>query len=116
MAEKPYKKQTKISAAVLVIGDGKNVLLSIREGRTLGGLWGVPYAEGRSQIEELLHGRSAIKIGEIRHDFTHKRLNITVYMSLPLENEILRDPESVPLATLDRKVLALYMGYLGEEP
>jgi A/G-specific adenine glycosylase len=109
-------KQTKISAAVLVIGDGKNVFLSIREGRTLGGLWGVPYAEGHTEIEKLLEGRNSMKIGELRHDFTHKRLNITVYRSPPLENEILRDPDSVPLATLDRKVLALYMGYLGEEP
>ena len=108
-------KQTKISAAALVIGDGKKVLLNLREGRTLGGLWGVPYAEDQTEIDELLERWNPIKIGEFRHDFTHKRLSITVYYSPPLESDILRDPDSVPLATLDRKVLALYMGHLGEE-
>ena len=108
-------KQTKISACALVVSDGTNILLNIREGRTLGGLWGVPYAEGREAIEELLRNRNATKIGELRHDFTHKRLDITVYSSHPLKQDVLRNPESVPLATLDRKVLKLYMGHLGEE-
>ena len=108
-------KQTHIRATALVISGDNGILLEAREGRTLGGLWGVPYAEGDTETLHLLQGRKTEQIGMVRHDFTHKRLDITVYTSQAQEGDILRSPDSVPLATLDRKVLALHKGHLGEQ-
>ena len=108
-------KQQKISAAVLVIDGSEGILLEAREGRTLGGLWGVPYAEGDVAKKQLLKGRKAEKIGSLRHDFTHKRLEVTVYTADAQDSDILRQPESVPLSTLDRKILSLYKAYQSEE-
>ena len=108
-------KQAHIHASALVISGDNGILLQARKGRTLGGLWGVPYAEGDTDTLLLLEGRKAEQIGQVRHDFTHKRLDITVYTSQAREDDILRNPDSVPLATLDRKVLALHKGHLGEQ-
>ena len=108
-------KQKHIHASALVISGENGILLEAREGRTLGGLWGVPYAEGDTDTLHLLKGRQAEQIGKVRHDFTHKRLDITVYTSQAREGDILCNPDSVPLATLDRKVLALHKGHLGEQ-
>ena len=108
-------KQTHVDATALVVmGDG-GFLLEAREGRTLGGLWGLPYAEGENATSTLLKAREAEKIGHVRHDFTHKRLNITVYISEAKDSDELRHPDSVPMATLDRKVLNFLRGYLGEQ-
>ena len=90
-------------------------MLAPRKGRTLGGLWGLPYAEGNTATSDLLEGRKFEEIGRIRHDFTHKRLNITVYISEATDADELHNPDSVPLATLDRKVLNFFKGYLGEQ-
>ena len=108
-------KQTQVQATALVVSGDKGILLEAREGRSLGGLWGVPYAEGNTESQKILKGRKAERIGKVRHDFTHKRLDITVYTSIAREGDILRHPDSVPLATLDRKVLALHKGHLGEQ-
>ncbi|MEE2746938.1 MAG: A/G-specific adenine glycosylase [Candidatus Thermoplasmatota archaeon] len=108
-------KQKQVQATALVIAGENGIVLEPREGRTLGGLWGVPYAEGVSESKHLLKGRSTEKIGTIRHDFTHKRLEITVFTSPPGDEDILRQPDTVPLATLDRKVLVLHKEHLGEE-
>ena len=108
-------KQTHIDATVLVVFGEDGILLEAREGRTLGGLWGLPYAEDAGEIRTLLRGRNAERIGDVRHDFTHKRLNITVYSSVAQEGDILHEPDSVPLATLDRKVLNIHKGHQGEQ-
>ena len=108
-------KQTQVQATALVVAGDKGVLLEARKGRSLGGLWGVPYAEGKTASKQILRGRKAEQIGNVRHDFTHKRLDIAVYTSIARESDILRHPDSVPLATLDRKVLALHKGHLGEQ-
>ncbi|MCH2637335.1 MAG: A/G-specific adenine glycosylase [Candidatus Thalassarchaeum sp.] len=108
-------KQTHIHATALVVSGEDGILLKARDGRVLGGLWGVPYAEGDADTQTLLRGRTAEKIGKVRHDFTHKRLEITVYSSPPEDDDILLNPDSVPLATLDRKVLALHKGHQGEQ-
>jgi len=114
----PLRKSTKqvhINATVLVVFGKGGFLLEAREGRTLGGLWGLPYAEGEVEITNLLHGRDASRIGQVKHDFTHKRFNITVYKSKSNSDDILRQPDSVPLATLDRKILNLHKEYQSEQ-
>ena len=108
-------KQAHVDATALIVSGEAGFLLEARDGRTLGGLWGLPYAEGEVATSALLKNRKAEKIGHVRHDFTHKRLNITVYISEARDNDELRHPDSVPMATLDRKVLNFLRGYLGEQ-
>ena len=108
-------KQKQIDAAVLVIGDQHKIRLEAREGRTLGGLWGMPYAEGNAAIRHLLQGRKAKKIGKLRHDFTHKRLHVTVYTAPAQPSDQLRQPDSVPLSRLDQKILSLFKVHQSEE-
>ena len=108
-------KQAHVDATALIVSGDGGFLLEAREGRTLGGLWGLPYAEGEDATSTLLKNREAEKIGHVRHDFTHKRLNITVYISEATDADELRHPDSVPMATLDRKVLNFLKGYLGEQ-
>jgi A/G-specific adenine glycosylase len=108
-------KQAHVDATALIVSGEGGFLLEAREGRTLGGLWGLPYAEGEVATSTLLKNREAEKIGHVRHDFTHKRLNITVYISQAKDGDELRHPDSVPMATLDRKVLNFHRGYLGEQ-
>ena len=81
----------------------------------MGGLWGVPFAEGAIATEQLLHGREVEKIGTIRHDFTHKRLHVTVYTSDATPLDILIKPDTVPLSTLDKKILGLFKVDKSEE-
>tara|TARA_B100000676_G_C18044965_1_gene827300 strand:- start:1754 stop:2134 length:381 start_codon:yes stop_codon:yes gene_type:complete len=108
-------KQKQIQAAALVIGGEQGMRLEAREGRTLGGLWGVPYAEGKVEIQQLLNGREVKEIGQLRHDFSHKKLHVTVYSANPSVSDELREPESVPLSTLDRKILELFKVHQSEE-
>ncbi len=108
-------KQKQIDATALVIGDGKGVRLEAREGRTLGGLWGVPYAEGTEATQQLLDGRDVKEIGTLRHDFTHKRLRVTVFTAEAQASDILRQPDSVPVSNLDRKILDLFKVHQSEE-
>jgi len=104
-------KQAQIDAVAIVVSDSNGILLEARKGRTLGGLWGLPYAEGEVDSTELLASREVKLIGKVRHDFTHKRLDIAVYISEVTENDETRSPESVPMATLDRKVLRFFRAH-----
>lgn len=104
-------KQRRVEAAALVIEGPEGLLLKAREGRTLGGLWGLPFEEGEGAVNRLLAGRDQVEeVGQLRHDFTHKRLEITVFTAAAIDGDALVDPTTVPLATLDRKVLALHRG------
>ena len=108
-------KQKQVTASVLVVSDANGILLQEREGRTLGGLWGVPYAEGEVATKQLLKGRTVKEIGKVRHDFTHKRLDITVYIAAPQLGDVLSNPDSLPLATLDRKVLSHHKAHQNKQ-
>jgi len=104
-------KQAKIAAVAIVVYNENGILLETRKGRTLGGLWGLPYAEGEESSSQLLASREVEFIGNVRHDFTHKRLDIAVYISKAAENDETRLPDSVPMATLDRKVLRFFRAH-----
>ncbi|MDP6899605.1 MAG: A/G-specific adenine glycosylase [Candidatus Thalassarchaeaceae archaeon] len=114
----PAKRSTKqrhVEATALVIGDGTKLVLEERKGRTLGGLWGLPFAEGKEATTDLLASRGltekdVTEIGHIRHDFTHKRLQITVLSAKSRKEHELIDPTTVPISKLDEKVIALHQG------
>ncbi len=108
-------KQKQIDAIALVIGGERGIKLEARKGRTLGGLWGVPYAEGEVAIRQLLQGRNVKEIGTLRHDFTHKRLHVTVYKADSQASDILHQPDTVPLSNLDLKILDLFKVHQSEE-
>ncbi|WP_018467811.1 A/G-specific adenine glycosylase [Calidithermus timidus] len=105
------RPQKAVEAVALVLQGPYGVLLEPRQGRSLGGLWGVPMAEGHS-LEPLL-GRLAAEhgtaiptpehAGRVQHAFTHRRLTVQVYKSRwegPAQ-----DPRGKPLSQLDRKIL-----------
>jgi len=100
-------KQKRILATVLIVEGPKGILLEARQGKTLSGMWGLPMSEGG---EDLLIGRQTEHIGHVRHDFTHKRFEISVHRAPAREGDALVDPSTVPLAKLDQKVLALHRG------
>lgn len=107
--------QKKVKASAIIIHGESGLLLNAREGKTLGGLWGVPYLEGDDSTTKLLESleigiEEVLEIGRIRHDFTHKKIEITVLMMNASEQHELTNPDSVPLATLDKKVIALCKG------
>ena len=62
-----------------------------------------------------IYGREVEKIGTVRHDFTHKRLNVTVYTSAATPLDILTHPDTVPLSTLDKKILVLFKADKSEQ-
>lgn len=105
------RRQKLVEAVALVLQGPHGVLLEPRQGRALGGLWGVPMAEGLA-LEPLLerlaagHG-TAIPApehaGTVQHAFTHRKLRVQVYKS-PWEGPA-HDPHSKPLSQLDRKIL-----------
>lgn len=107
--------QKKVKATAIIVQGKSGLLLKAREGRTLGGLWGLPYFEGEDSTTKLLESlqlthADVTEIGHIRHDFTHKQIEITVLMTEASDQHDLVNPDSVPLATLDRKVIALCKG------
>ena len=113
--EKRRTKQRLVEATALVIGDGTKLVLEERKGRTLGGLWGLPFAEGKEATSDLLTSRGltendVTEIGHIRHDFTHKRLQITVLSAESTMGQKLTDPTTVPISKMDEKVIALHQG------
>ena len=75
----------------------------------------MPYAEGKAAVRQLLSGREVKEIGRLRHDFSHKKLHVTVYSANAAATHELRQPESVPLSTLDRKILELFKVHQSEE-
>ncbi len=108
-------KQKKVKATAIIIHGNSGLLLNPRKGRTLGGLWGVPYLEGDEASVRLLKSLQldvgeVLEVGQVRHDFTHKQIEITVLMTKASEHHKLVDPDSVPLATLDKKIIALCKG------
>ncbi|MDP6906059.1 MAG: A/G-specific adenine glycosylase [Candidatus Thalassarchaeaceae archaeon] len=105
-------KQKKVQATVLIIAGNGGLVLNEREGKILGGLWGLPYQEGENAQINLLNSlniedENITEIGQITHDFSHKKIQITVLLTSS-KNHKLTNPRDVPLATLDRKVIALY--------
>ncbi len=108
-----HRRQARAVHAVALVLHGRGgVVLERRQGSMLGGLWGIPYSEGRSAITELLESfalREARFVGHVHHSFTHKRLTVEVYtatVDLPGDN-----PAERPLSRLDEKILALEEAY-----
>ena len=106
----PQKRtQRAVEAVVLVLWDKNGVFLERREGGLLGGLWGVPLAEGPKVLQKLLSRFGldrAEYVRQVRHAFTHKRLSVDVYTAFWEGNG--EDPRSRPLSVLDRKILRLF--------
>lgn len=105
------RPQKAVEAVALVLHGPRGVVLEPRQGRSLGGLWGVPMAEGRSLeplLERLAAGHGAAiptpeHVGTVQHAFTHRRLTVEVYKSR--WEGLTHDPQGKPLSQLDRKIL-----------
>ncbi len=104
---KKKKKQKSVSLVALIIHNLEGVHLIERTGKTLGGLRGIPLAEVGIESDDLLSGRDVTHIGKIKHDFTHRKLLVDVYSTSPRSGEVVIDPETAPLSSLDRKILSL---------
>ncbi|MDW8425193.1 MAG: A/G-specific adenine glycosylase [Meiothermus sp.] len=104
----PRRRQQKnLEVAALVLQGPGGIFLEQRRGRVLGGLWGVPMEEGPGALERLLARfglETAEPVGTLRHDFTHRKLNIRVYRAPWAAQE---NPAHRPLSRLDRKILEL---------
>ncbi len=105
------KKRTQraVEAVALVLWSQDGVFLEWREGGLLGGLWGVPLAEGPKALEGLLSRfglNHAEYVGYVHHTFTHKRLSVKVYAAF-WEGDG-ENPDSRPLSALDRKILRVW--------
>lgn len=101
------RPQKSLEVVALVLQGPSGTYLELRQGRVLGGLWGVPMEEGPGALERLLARfrlEKAEPVGTVRHDFTHRKLNIQVYKA-PYEAQ--ENPEHRPLSRLDRKILKL---------
>lgn len=102
------RRQRAVEAAALVLKGQAGYVLERRDGQALGGLWGVPMAEGEDALPALLarYGLAEARLlGTVRHAFTHKRLTVHVHAApWPGPGE---DPERRPLSRLDQKILAL---------
>jgi adenine-specific DNA glycosylase len=101
--------QKPVSAVALVL-QAKNgkVFLTKREGRTLGGLWGFPMAEGPdalSILKKKYRFKHTKQIGTILHSFTHKKITLEVVWA-PTRRKVY-NPKTMPLSRLDCKVLEL---------
>lgn len=97
-------KQRRVQATALLVEGPGGLLLHRREGRSLGGLWGVPLSEEDASV---LGQRETRLLGRVRHDFTHKRFEIEVHLASAEPEDVMTAPDSVPLSTLDRKIIAL---------
>lgn len=96
-----------LEVVALVLQGPSGIHLELRQGPVLGGLWGFPMEEGPGALERLLARfglGKADPVGVVRHDFTHRKLNIQVYKASWGAKE---DPEQRPLSRLDRKILKL---------
>lgn len=105
------RRQKAVTAVALVLRGARGVLLEPRRGPVLGGLWGVPMAEGEALgplLERLAadHGTPIAPpepVGTVRHAFSHRKLEVRVYRSA-WEGPG-HDPADKPLSQLDRKIL-----------
>lgn len=96
-----------IELTALILGGPMGVYLEPRSGGVLEGLWGVPMEEGPGGLERLLRRfglEEARFVGRLRHDFTHRRLQVWVYQAPWARVE---DPRRRPLSRLDQKILSL---------
>ncbi|MDP6856787.1 MAG: A/G-specific adenine glycosylase [Candidatus Thalassarchaeaceae archaeon] len=96
----------KILGHALVINSPEGVVLSRRKGSQLGGLWGVPISEDPNGLESLCSKHdveSPIKVGEIRHAFSHRDFNLQVWRIDVMKGGI--PSGSVPISRLDQKIL-----------
>jgi A/G-specific adenine glycosylase len=110
------RAQKPAEAAALVLYGKDGVFLERRDGGLLGGLWGVPLAEGPAALERLLSRfglAHATYVGQVRHAFTHKRLSVEVYAAF-WEGKG-EDPKSRPLSVLDHKILRLFAEWRTQE-
>ncbi|MCX7782279.1 MAG: A/G-specific adenine glycosylase [Meiothermus sp.] len=101
------RSQKGLEVVALVLQGPSGIHLELRQGRVLGGLWGVPMEEGAGALERLLARfglEKAEPVGTVRHDFTHRKLHIRVYQA-PWEAK--ENPAHRPLSRLDRKILKL---------
>ncbi|AEB10971.1 A/G-specific adenine glycosylase [Marinithermus hydrothermalis] len=106
-APKPRTARS-VPAAALVLAGRAGYVLERRDGKSLGGLWGFPLAEGEAALERLQarYGvRAARRVGTVRHAFTHKKLTVAVWYARTAQAG--EDPHARPLSKLDRKILAL---------
>ncbi|GIW25530.1 A/G-specific adenine glycosylase [Meiothermus sp.] len=101
------RKQASLEVVALVLQGPSGIHLEPRQGRVLGGLWGIPMEEGAGALERLLARfrlGKAEPVGTVRHDFTHRKLYIRVYWAPWKAGE---NPAHRPLSRLDRKILKL---------
>lgn len=89
--------------AALVLWGRKGVYLEPQKGR-FRGLYGVPtFPETELETQAKAFGVEPRRVGEVRHELTHRRLLLTVYAAL-WEGEGV-DPKAKPLPKLTEKVL-----------
>jgi A/G-specific adenine glycosylase len=100
----PVKKAKKVPTrreCVVVLHNEGRVSLVQRSGNFLHGLWGFPASDRAS-------GR---KIGEVHHQYTHFKLEVTVYVKrcsnsdIPLFSD--GEIDNMALSTVDKKILKL---------
>ena len=100
------RKQKAVAMVALILQGANGVHLEPRQGRILGGLWGVPMDEGQGALQRL-ESRFAVHgewIGTVAHEFTHRKLTVQVYKAT-WEGRV--EPLERPLSRLDQKILAL---------
>ncbi|WP_036270190.1 A/G-specific adenine glycosylase [Meiothermus rufus] len=101
------RPQRSLEVVALVLQGPLGFHLEPRQGRWLGGLWGVPLEEEPGGLARLLARfglQKAELLGTLRHDLTHRRLWVRVYRAWGEGRE---NPAERPLSRLDRKILAL---------
>lgn len=100
-----------VTATALLIGNAQVAYLEQRSGNLLGGLYGLPVAEGEDGLEQLLTRLKAHLpqyLGSVTHRMTHRHITLHVYAAesgVPLQLVTQR-----PLSRLDHKALALLSG------
>lgn len=97
------RQLTKVLMAALVLEGPEGIYLEPRSGPVLGGLWGVPMAEGLDGLKKRLGVRTAEYVGEVRHRFTHRKLTVKVYRAR--WDGPGYSPTHKPLSKLDQKIL-----------
>lgn len=124
------RSPTEVVAAAAWISSGGRLLLVRRAGRgLLGGLWTLPGCElaarqtAGEMLRDALRARWGLRVNvgaqvaDVQHAFTHRRLRVRVYRcrwrngAATMERTDVRwatdsEVEALPLATLDRKLLA----------
>ncbi|PZA06315.1 A/G-specific adenine glycosylase [Meiothermus sp. PNK-Is4] len=92
-----------VQLVALVLEGPQGIYLEPRSGPLLGGLWGVPLAEGLEELKERLRVEMAEYAGEVHHAFTHRKLTVRVYRAR--WEGAGYNPADKPLSRLDQKIL-----------